>query len=132
MYDYKYLLTEDVDGMASATGVYSTNEIDFGRATPNVSADGNFGAHIVITQAYTAVNSGCDIHVMHSSAVNANTRLITRRLSQTQLKVLGAHYFIPIPPAHLRYVRLMYIPVSETSTLGYHVAWLGPNTDGGI
>ena len=125
MYDNKFLLDEALDGMAAAS-TNSSLDINFGVTNPNCAVKGEFGAHIVITQAYTAVNSGCNIIVKHGAATAPTTTLIARLLTQTQLKVLGAHYFIPFPPANLQFVRLQYYPVSETSTLGYHTAWLGP------
>jgi len=131
MYDYKFELASDLDGMAAAS-TNSTNEVNFGVANPNCAASQEFGAHIVITQAYTAVNSGCEIKIKHGAATAPTTTLIQRWLSQTQLGVAGAHYFIPMPPANLQYVRLQYYPTSETSTNGYHVAWLGPRTGGEI
>ncbi len=126
MYDYKFLLVDGVD-MHAAASTNSTNEVNFGVTTPGFK---NIGAHIVITQAYTDLNSGTDIHVKHGAATAPTTRLVSRRLTQTQMKVLAAHYFIPIPPnSLLQYARLQFYPVSETSTLGKLVAWLGPDSE---
>jgi len=125
--DFKMRLVTAVDSMAANTN--STNEIDFGVADPNNGKNGNFGAHILINTTYTCVNSGCDIVVMHSAAAAPAVRLITRRLLQAQL-VAGKHYFIPFPPTNRRYVRLKFIPVSETSGDGTLTAWLGPDEDG--
>jgi len=129
--DYAMRLATDLDGMAAAS-TNSTWEIKFATANPNCAKNGKFGAHIVITQAYTDVNSGCNIIVKHGAASGPTTSLIQRFLSKTQLGVAGAHYFIPFPPTNLQYVRLQYYPVSETSTNGTHTAWLGPDEDGTI
>lgn len=128
MYDYKFLLDTTQNKHASASA-NSTNEVNFGVTNPKYK---NFGAHIVITQAYNGVNSGTNIKVKHGSATAPTTTLVQRFLSQTQLKVLGGHYFIPIPPnALLQYARLQYYPVSENtvSAVGKLTAWFGPDTE---
>lgn len=130
--DYKFLL--DSDHAAGVNGnTNSTNEINFGYTAPNVGAGNKFGAHIVITQAYTAMNSGMSIRIVHGAATAPTTKLAERWLSQTQLKVLGAHYFIPCPPGSLlQFARLQHIPTSENGTLGYITAWFGAEGDGAI
>ena len=59
IYDYKFLLEEGVDGHAAAS-TNSTNEVNFGITVPKFK---DMGVHIVINQAYTALNSGTDIKV---------------------------------------------------------------------
>lgn len=132
MYDYLFLL--DDDHKAGANGnTNSQNEINFGVTSPNVGKGGKFGAHIVITQAYTALNSGINIRVLHGAATSPDTVLVSRLFTQTEMGVLGAHYFIPIPPStFLQYARLKHAPVSENGTLGKIQAWFGPDVDGSI
>jgi hypothetical protein len=132
IYDYKLLLDADFKAMA-AGNTNSQNEINFGIAEPDVGKGGKFGVHVVITQAYTAVNSGAIIWVLHGAATSPDTKLIGRFLSQTQLGVLGAHYFMPCPPGTLlQYARLKHQIVSENATLGQMTTWFGPDSDGGI
>ncbi len=127
IYDYKFLLVDNVDCLAANTN--STNEVDFGVANPNVAAGQEFGAHIVIKTTYTNLESGADIHVHHGAATAPTTRLISRRLTVAQM-VADKHYFIPFPPTNLQFARLKFVPVSETSTNGALTAWFGPRSGG--
>jgi hypothetical protein len=132
MYDYLFLLDADHKAMKNGN-TNSQNEINFGITSPDVGCGGKFGAHIVITQAYTAVNSGAIIWILHGAATSPDTLLTGRFLSQTQLKVLAAHYFIPAPPgALLQYARLAHHCVSENGTLGKMTTWFGPDSDAAI
>jgi hypothetical protein len=131
MYDYLYVT--DTDHAAAANGNTYSTEINFGYAVPGVAAANRFGAHVVITQAYTAINSGMNLRVVTGSATTPTTKVVERFLSQTQLGVLGAHYFVPIPPnSLLQYTRLKHVCVSENATLGKMTTWLGPDGDGSI
>ena len=126
MYDYKLLIHEATD-MCNAASTYSSGEINFGVTNPNVGANQNFGAHIVVTTAYTNLESGVDVWVVHGAATTPTTKLCNRRLPVASMTA-GAHFYIPIPPTNLQYMRLEFIPVSETSSNGACTAWLGPPT----
>ena len=126
MYDYKFLLDEAVDQCAAAS-TYTTAEINFGVANPNVGANQNFGAHVVITTAYTNLESGVDAWVVHGAATTPTTKLCCRRLPVASMTA-GAHFYIPIPPTNLQYMRMQFVPVSETSSNGACTTWLGPPT----
>lgn len=132
VYDYEFLLNEDHKAMVNGN-CNSQNEVNFGIATPGVADAGNFGAHIVITQAYTAINSGAVMWVCTGASTAPTTKVVGRSLTKTQLGVLNAHYFLPIPPGSLlQYARLKGAIVSENSTLGKMTCWFGPDTDGSI
>ncbi len=130
MYDYKFLLDEAVDQCAAAS-TYTTAEINFGVANPNVAAHQEFGAHVVITTTYTNLESGVNVWVAHGAATAPTTKLCARTLPVADM-VAGAHFFIPIPPTNLQYMRLKFVPVSETSTNGACTTWLGPRNGGEI
>ena len=130
MYDYKFLLDEATDQCAAAS-TYTTAEINFGVANPNCAAQQEFGAHVVITTTYTDLTEGVNVWVMHGAATTPTTKLIARTLAVADM-VAGAHFFIPMPPTNLQYVRLKFVPVSTTSTNGACTTWLGPRTGGEI
>jgi hypothetical protein len=111
----------------------STYEIDFGMSspTPDVGSGGKFGAHIVITQAYTNATPTHQIWIMHGPT-SGNTKLIGRYFTGTQMGVLNAHYFIPCPPGTLyEFAKLRYV-CSSTGAYGKVTAWFGPDEDGTI
>ncbi len=131
MYDVKFLL-DDSQHKAASASANSTYEINFGVTKPGFK---NFGAHIVIENVYAGINSGINILVKTGNAVACATTLIARLLTATQMKVKGAHYFVPIPPnSLLRCARLQYYPVSENSAgaVGALSAWFGPDTEDSI
>jgi len=130
--DYAFALDASFKAMA-AGNTNSQNEINFGIVSPNVGEGGKFGVHIVVTQAYTNLESGAIIWVLHGAATSPDTKLIGRFLSAVQLGVLGAHYFMPCPPgALLQYARLKHQIVTENATLGKITTWFGPDQDGAI
>lgn len=129
--DYKLRL--DTDHKAAANGnTNSQAEVNFGLTTPGAEKGHKLAAHVMITQAYTAINSGMNLWVVTGAATAPTGKLVGRFLSKTQLGVLGAHYVIPIPPGSLlQYARLNHRCVSENATLGKMTTWFGPD-DGGI
>ena len=129
VYDYRFLLNEATDMMAAAS-TYTAGEINFGVTNPNCARSIEFGAHLVVTEAYTDVNSGCDVTICHGAATTPTTKLSTRRITKTELQTAGKHYFIPMPPSNLQYVRVKFVPVSETSSNGTCTMWLGPREGG--
>ncbi len=132
MYDYKLLLDDNFKAMA-AGNTNSQSEINFGVTSPDVGKGDKFGVNIVVTQAYTALNSGAIIWVLHGAATSPDTKLVGRFLSKTQLGTLRAHYFIPCPPGTLlQYARLKHVCVSENATLGKITSWFGPDAGGAI
>jgi len=127
IYDYKFLL-DTVQNKHASASANSTNEVNFGVVTPKFK---DMGLHIVITTAYAGVNSGTNIKVKTGAATAPTTTVVQRLFTAAQLKVLGGHYFIPIPPnSLLQYVRVQYYPVTENTAggVGRLTSWLGPNT----
>lgn len=142
MPQHDYLLLLDDDHKAGANGnTNSQNYIDFGVTTPSagenpsltyVRAGNKIGVHLVVTQAYTALNSGMTIRVYHKADGTTSMTLRDEFLfTRAQLNVLGAHYFLPLRPGTLlRYAKLQHIPVSQNGTLGKIQTWFGPGADG--
>ena len=113
---------------------------------PSISNSANrIGLHVVITQAYT-VGSGCtggDIWIT-TSATQANTATPTlvacRRFTLAQLAILGAHYFIPMPPmgnsavqTYLRFLAAYFGTIGGYApAAGGAELWFGPDADGAI
>jgi hypothetical protein len=106
---------------------YSEDEINFGVTNPNVGAVGNFGLHIEITEAF-ATMSVATVSVVHGASTAPTTILVSRYFALADL-TLGKHYFLPMPPTNLQFVRAYWDTTTNAST-GMVNLWLGPGKDG--
>lgn len=130
LYDYKFLLS-DAQAVMTAADEYSTNYVDFGYADPNVGRGGKFGLHLVVTTAFTGLDSGCNVWIVDGTTTSPTTKTVARFLAVASLTA-GAHFYIPGPHSLQRYVRCYYDLVSEVATAGAFTAWLGPDEDGAV
>jgi len=129
MYDYKYLLHDDAD-IGHAADEYSENEVDFEQTTPNVNAGGEFGLHMVVTEAFTDLDSGAILWIVHGAATSPTTKHSGMFIPVANL-TLGAHFYVPMGSIPcLRYARALFDIVSESATLGEVTMWFGTNKDG--
>jgi len=144
--------------LVTAGTAYSEDQLDFGTATaattstagtPGVSnllgmfSNGaiRMGLHVIITEAYNSPMTSATIFI-NTSATNAQTTgtvLTERAFSVTQLAVLGAHYYIPLPPGGtpnspniLEFLAAGITVAGGTPTTGSVEMWFGPDADGGI
>ena len=88
-YDYKLLVSKAQHvANASANG---TNQIDLGYSAldPNISKSGEFGAHVVVTQAFTNTTPTFTIWLMHGQTT-ANTKIIGRYFAGAKFTLRSA------------------------------------------
>jgi len=129
MYDYKYLL-ENSDQTLN-DGDYTTNEINFGIANPNLGATGRFGMHIVVTTSFGGATEGVYFWVCHGANTAPTTLLVGRFFALADLASTNRkHWFIPIPRTVLQYVRGLCSKHNSDTNAGKAVIWLGPDEDG--
>ena len=132
---------------ASASG-YSEIELDFGGPLlsttekgytfpPEVPGQGGqpFGLHILVGSAFYRSSGFTSIAFapITSATVGASSTqaIASRTLTQAQLQVVGAHYFIPVSPAAvLEFLAFYATLVGSAPTTGTIVAWFGPMTGG--
>jgi hypothetical protein len=128
MYDYKYLL-----GSAQniKDGEYTTNEVDFGIATPNLGATGRFGLHGVVTTVLAGATEGVYVWVVHGAATAPTGELVGRYFALATLAA-GYHFYIPIPRTVLEFVRAKIEKHTSDVTTGNFTMWLGPDEDGAL
>jgi hypothetical protein len=133
MSDYKLWLhgkatpTVGVD-IGHAADEYSEDEVDFGVTNPNVGAGGKCGLHFVINESFNANLTSAQVWIVHGAATAPTTLLIGRYFLLAEL-VKGKHYFIPMPPTNLQFVRA-YFDLTGVPTAGQVCMWLGPDEDG--
>lgn len=129
MSDKLMWLHDDAD-LGHAADEYSTDEVDFGVASPGVNKSGNFGLHMVVTEAFTDLDSGAILWIVHGAATAPTTKLTGMFIPVASL-TLGAHFFVPCGSvAMLRYARALFDIVSESATLGEASLWFGPGPHG--
>ena len=130
MYDHKYLLTE---AEAFTTDAYTTDvdDIKFPSTNPNAGRAGKLGMHWVVTTAFTGLDSGVILWAVHGAATAPTTKLIGRFVAVADM-VAGAHFYVPMPPSNLQFVRGWFDAVSEAATAGALTVWIGPDEDGTI
>ena len=122
--DYKYLLeTEN----AMTTAEYTTDEIYHAQTTPALNRAGNFGLHVVVTTAFTGLDSGIYFWIIHGSATSPTTKHSALFVPVAALTA-GAHFFIPagVGVDLLQFMRGYKEPVSEAATAGATTSWFGP------
>jgi hypothetical protein len=141
------------DALCAAGSQYSNLEIDFGAPStgsafpyitafpslaekgyttpPEVVGDGGipFGVHIVVGSAFNTLTSIL-FNVVSAATTAATTPIIAARsLTLAQLAVVGAHYWIPVPPvAVLEFLRWDAVLTGSDPTLGTIYSWWGPKT----
>lgn len=124
MYDYKYLLHDDKI-IGQAADEYSTNEVDFGVATPNVNAKGDFGLHVVVTTLFAGCASGVTFWIIHGAATAPTTKHTGMFVPVAEM-VAGANFFIPCGSVELLQFARMLFDEAEVSTAGKLTAFFGP------
>ena len=125
MYDYKFLLCE-AQVLGNAADEYTTDEVDFEVTTPAVNRSGMFGLHMVVTTAYTGLDSGAVLWIVHGAATTPTTQHTGMFIPVASL-VKGAHFFVPCGSTPLlRYARGLFDIVSEVATAGASTCWFGP------
>ena len=128
-YDYLFLLHDDTD-IGHAADEYSTNEVDFGMTNPDINKSGNFGLHMIVTEAFTDLDSGANLWIVHGAATSPTTKHTGMFIPVANL-TLGAHFFVPCGSIPLlRYARALFDIVSESATLGEVTMYFGPGPDG--
>lgn len=126
MSDYKFLLGS---AQAFTTDGYSTDEVNFGVTNPNPALSGKFGLHVVVTTAFTGLDSGVNIGVVHGASTAPTTKHTFRFVAVADL-TLGKHIFIPLGGPLLKYARMQFDAVSEAATAGALTSWFGPGPTG--
>jgi len=126
MYDKKYSL-----GAAKVfkDGVYSTDEVDFGVANPNLGKSGMFGLHMVVTTAFAEASEGLIFWVMNAATETSTVKHMGRFLTLASL-TLGKHFFIPCGHTLLQFARARCDKVTTDEVTGQMVMWFGPDEDG--
>ena len=127
MYDYKFLVHSNA-AIGAAADEYSTDEVNFGVANPDIGRGGKFGLHIVVTEAFAGIASGAVFWIIHGAATAPTTKHIGRFFTAAQL-ALGKHFFIPGGHTLLQYARMLF-DESEVTTAGKVTCWFGPDEDG--
>jgi hypothetical protein len=132
---------------SAGTIVYTEDQLDFGAAVsgapceiaslfPNIASGAiRIGLHMVITLAFNVLSvASVGINTSATNALTTGTVLTTRTFTLAQLIVLGAHYFIPLPPGPANILRYLaaYVTPTGTATTGSVEMWFGPDADGAI
>src|ERR1017187_1594724 len=145
------------DPIGTAGTVYSTLELDFGAPNagaaypwipgfPSLTEKGytnppehpgaggtEYGVHVIVMAPYNTANSfsGLTVDVCSNATTAATTVIASRIITQAQLAIGGADYFIPVPQqAVLEFLRLHYTVGTGNPTTGSIVAYWGPRTGG--
>ena len=129
LYDYLELLcTEQVLG--NAGDEYTTDTVNLGFAKPYLNRSGNFGLHMVVTTAYTGLDSGVYLWIVHGAATAPTTKHTAMFIAVADL-TLAAYFFVPCGSTPvLQYVRGLFNVVSENATAGASTCWFGPGPMG--
>lgn len=129
MYDYLELLAEE-QALGNAADEYTTNEVNLGFTTPYINRSGNFGLHMVVTTAYTGLDSGANLWIVHGAATSPTTKHTGMFIAVADL-TLAAYFFVPCGSTPiLQYVRGLFDIVSEVATAGASTIWFGPGPHG--
>jgi hypothetical protein len=139
-----------------ATSAYSNLELDFGAPAsgatypflpefpsatekgytfpPEVVGDGGvqMGVHILVTGPfYGNATATCQVDVCSNATTAATSAIATRTFTVSQLRVQGAHYWIPVPlVAVLEFLRFNWTNNTGYTYVGSIVSWFGPKTGG--
>lgn len=126
MYDYKYLLCSALN---IKDGEYTTDEINFGVANPNLGRSGMFGLHIVVTTVIAGATEGIYIWVNHDATTTPTVRHVGRFFTLASL-VAGSHWYIPCGHSLLQYARASVQKHTTDVSTGNFTMWFGPDEDG--
>ena len=138
------------DTICSAGSAYSEIELDFGGGFPSNTEQGYtfppeivgqntqpFGLHIVIGSAFYNVSGFTSIAfapiTSATAGASSSQAIASRTLTQAQLQVGGAHYFIPVSQASILEFLAFYATFTGATnypTTGTILAWFGPMTGG--
>ena len=138
------------DTICSAGSAYCNIEIDFGSTFPSFTERGYtfppevvgqggqpFGLHILIGSAFYNASGFTSIAFAPCASATSGAvygqAIASRTLTQAQLQVVGAHYFIPVNPASLLEFLAVYATFSGATnypTTGTILAWFGSMTGG--
>lgn len=108
---------------------YSEDELNFGVANPNIGrGNAAMGLHVLIMETFNNLTSVL-IGIVHGAATSPTTLLVQRYFALAALTA-RKHYFIPIPPSNLQYVRAYFDLTGSNPTTGKVCMWIGPDVDG--
>lgn len=119
--DYKLWVESD---HAVTTADYSSTELNFGIAGPNIGKANMFGLHVIITTAFATLTEGMDIEICSDATAGATSVIASRHFAVGDL-VAGKHYYIPAPPTTLQYVRARWHVTSTAATAGKLSGYFG-------
>jgi hypothetical protein len=140
----------------TGTAQYSDSELDFGAAAsgadypylqqfPSRTEQGysfppeslgpggvEMGVHLIVGAALVPGSmAGGTVNVVSDDTTNATTVIASRDLTNAQLEVAGAHYFIPVPQGAVKeFLRCQFAAGTAGATSGTGYAWFGPRTGG--
>lgn len=131
MYDYKLLLC-DAQVLGNAADEYTDDEANFGMTTPGLVQASGMGLHLVVTTAFTGLDSGAILWLCHGAASSPTTKHTGMFIPVASL-VKGAHFFIPMGSTPvLQYARGLFDIVNEVATAGAATCWIGPKSGGEV
>lgn len=118
------LVVSDAQSLAGAGSAYSTDEINFGEAGPNMGEGSPLIFRFIIEEAFATCDS-VQFVICHSATANATTQLVMTAAILTASLTKGA--WIPelkLPEHHLQYVRIYYVIAGSNPTTGKVTAYL--------
>jgi len=129
IHDAKFRLC-DAQVLGNAGDEYTDDEVNFGITTPAPNKSGKWGLHFVVTTAFTGLDSGANIWIIHGAATAPTTKHTAMFIPVASL-VAGAHFFVEAGKGVdiLQYVRGLFDVVSENATAGAGDMWFGPDSD---
>ena len=120
----------DAQVLGNAADEYTDDEINFGMANPDVNKGGQFGVHMVVTTAFTGLDSGVILWAVHGAATTPTMKHTGMFIPVADL-VAGAHFFVPLGSIPLlQYARGLFDIVNEVATAGAADIWFGPGPAG--
>ena len=130
MFENKFLIQSDT---ANTTDAVGTNTINFGNAEPGVNKSGDFGLHVIVTTAFTGLDEGVNMGVVHSAAddISTSSEVHTSMFIPVDEMVAGAHFFLPLcSRTLLQYVGTLFDAVTTAASAGKTTQYLGPRVGG--
>lgn len=126
--DLLYLATAQAFGNSGSE--YTDDEVNFGVTTPALNKGNMFGLHMIVTTAYTDLDSGCIMWIVHGAATTPTTKHSGMFIPVASL-VKGARFFVPcsLGVDILQYARGYFEVVSENATLGNSDVYFGPGPE---
>ena len=116
--------------LGNAGDEYTDDQANFGMANPKLNLGNKFGLHLIVTTAFTGLDSGAILWIAHAATENPTVKHTGMFIPVAELTA-GAHFFIPcgsIPI--LQYARGLFEVVSENATAGAADCYFGPGPHG--